>query len=182
MGTRRGTVLGAVAAVLAGGSAWGLLQPQSSPEEVKAAFIYQFTRFVEWPDAAFARPGTPWRVGLLGDPPVEEALEHALRGKRIDRRGFEVRRVGAVENLRGCHIVFVPEAEAHRLPQVLEALRGTPALVVGESQGFAAGGGGVGFVLENRKIRLEINLAAATSAGLKVSSKLLQLARVVRSP
>ena len=182
MRTSRRAVLAFALGVLVGGSAFGLLRWQSSPEEVKAAFLYQFTRFIEWPSAAFAKPSDPWRVAVLGDDPLYEALEKSLRDKRVDQRPFRIERVEAAGDLRGFHVVFVPEDRARRLPEILSALRGSPCLVVGASPGFAAEGGAVNFVLENRRIRFEINPAAADAAGLKVSSKLLQLARVVKSP
>jgi len=149
--------------------------------EVKAAFLYHFIGYVEYPSSAFASPSSPFVIGVLGKSAIFSALQGAVRGKTVKGRSVEVRQVSAGERLRECHLLFVPEAEAQNLPKVLEILGAAPVLLVGESEGFAAKGGMIGFFIEQNRVRFEVNLEAAKHAHLTISSKLLDLARIVRS-
>jgi hypothetical protein len=169
---------GILALLLAAGAAHAA--PQTGEEEVKSAFLYNFARFIEWPAAAFADERAPFVVGVLGKDGLGEALDRTLKGKTANGRSFAVRRSESVDDLRGCHLLFVPDSRKDDWDAVLSSLRGRPILLVGDSNGFAASGGSVNFILEDRKVRFEINPDAAARAGLKVSSKLLQVGKVVR--
>jgi hypothetical protein len=151
----------------------------ASPSEyqLKAAFLYNFARFVEWPPAAFADPSSPMLIGILGQNPFGDALDMTISGKNINNhplKKVEIRSLAEVTN--NCHILFISASEKKRLPEILAALRGASVLTVGETDRFTENGGMINFVLEGTKIRFQINDAEAKRAGLKVSSKLLSLA------
>ena len=155
-------------------------QERDAPEyELKAAFLYNFATFVEWPAGSFPGPDSPFTIGVIGQDPFSPSLETTLQGKTVGGRRIEVRRSSDVKELKVCHLLFVPASEGERVPNILEALRGTSILTVGESPGFAAQVGCVNFFIEGKRVKFEINPGAAKRANLKVSSKLLRLARVV---
>ena len=145
---------------------------------IKAAFVYNFAKFVEWPAASFKNASDPITICVLGNP-FGDRLEATVRGKQIDERRLIVREVSSVADTTGCHILFV-SADARRVAAVLERLKTVPTLTVGESANFSTEGGVIGFRLENDKVRLEINTCAAERAGLRISSKLLSLATIVK--
>jgi hypothetical protein len=149
--------------------------------EVKAAFLYHFTSYVEYPASAFASPTSPFVVGILGKSAVFNALQEAVRGKTVKGRQVEVRQVSLGEQLRECHLLFIPEGETGNLPKVLAILGATPVLLVGESERFAAKGGVIGFFMEQNRVRFEVNLDSAKRAQLNISAKLLSLARIVKA-
>lgn len=149
--------------------------------EVKAAFLYHFIGYVEWPARAFDSPASPFVVGVLGKSAVLDALREAVRGKSVQGRAVTVRQVQIGQELRQCHLLFIPAPEMRNLSRVLEVLGEAPVLLVGESEGFTQRGGIINFFLEQNKLRFEINPDAAKRVSLNISSKLLRLARVVRS-
>lgn len=153
----------------------------SVPEyQVKAAFLYNFAKFVEWPAETHPSPDSPLRVGVLGKDPFEEALERTFKGRTAQGRGFTITRSDDPKNLLTCHIVFISITDRERLAAHLKPFEGRPVLTVGEMPGFARAGGHVNFYLQEKQVRFEINPTAAGRAGLRISSKLLQLARIVR--
>lgn len=162
------------------GSAAAAPQADQAPEyDLKAAYLYNFGTFTEWPAAAFATPDAPFVVGVVGKDPFGAALDDSFRGITLQKRRTEIRRSAEPGNLKGAHLLFVPSTEKARFKEIVEAFRGTSTLVVGESEGFAAGGGMMNFFIENKKLRFEANPAAAKRAGLALSSQLLRLARIV---
>lgn len=148
--------------------------------EVKAAFLYHFTGYVEYPPGAFSSSQAPLIIGVLGKGNILSALQQAVRGKNVKGRAIVVKQVDIGQELRECHIVFVPDAEGKNLPRILQILDEAPVLLVGESENFAAKGGTIGFFVEQNRIRFEVNLDAAQRAHLTISSKLLSLARIVK--
>ncbi len=148
--------------------------------EVKAAFLYHFTSYIEYPPGAFAGPSAPFVIGVLGKTGITDALQQAVKGKSVKGRAILVKEVSISQEMRECHIVFVSDAEARSLPRILEILGDSPVLLVGESENFAAKGGMIGFFVEQKRVRFEINLEAVRRAHLTISSKLLSLARIVR--
>ena len=150
-----------------------------SEYQLKAAFLFNFAKFIEWPGTSFATPQSPFTICILGTDPFGNVMDDALQGKTVGGRSVAVERSKDLADARHCQIVFVSSAEHRRLPQILSGLHGTHALVVGETEGFAAGGGIIQFSLENDRVHFLINTDAADRAGLKVSSKLLSLAQIV---
>lgn len=152
----------------------------AAPDEyqIKAAFVYNFAKFVEWPPGSFKNATDPITICVLGNP-FGDRLEATVHGKQIEERRLIVHEVSSVDNTAGCHILFF-SADARRVGDVLEHLKTVPILTVGETVNFSAKGGVIGFKLENDKIRFEINTCAADRARLRISSKLLGLATIVK--
>jgi hypothetical protein len=148
--------------------------------QIKAAFLYNFAKFVEWPATALRDPRAPVIVGVLGEDPFGEDLDDTLSDKVVGGRQLVVKRFGRLRDVGASHILFISSSERGRLPEILRALQHMSILTVGETEEFARLGGVVNFLLEDNKVRFEVNVDAAERAGLKVSSKLLRLARIVR--
>ena len=156
--------------------------PAPSEYDVKAAYLYHFAKFVAWPHEARGDAAS-FVIGVLGEDPFENSLDDALRGKTVDGRKVLVRRAARVEDAAGSQILFISGSERGRLEAILKAIAGAPGtLTVGDMDGFAERGGVIGFRLEGNRIRLDVSLAAAERARLKVSSQLLRLARIVDAP
>jgi hypothetical protein len=153
--------------------------PASSEYEVKAAFLFHFAQFVEWPEGTFKDAGSPLTYCTIGEDPFHGALAASLNGKTIEARVLRVQHLKEARQIQGCQILFIGAAENRLIPDVLTAIKGTPVLTVAEAEHFARNGGMIGFLLEGDKIRFEINLEAAEHAKLKVSSRLLGLAKTV---
>ncbi len=148
--------------------------------EVKAAFIHNFAKFIEWPANAFDRADSPLRIGILGEGPINKPLM-GMSGKEVQNRSLEVTRVRKINDLRQYHIVLVNPSEKRRARSILRALKGSGVLTIGDYEGFAEQGGVLNFYLEEGKVRFAINDCAARRENLKISSKLLRLARIVCS-
>ena len=156
--------------------------PQSSaPSEyqLKAAFLFNFAKFVDWPDASFSSPQAPFTVCVLGKDPFGHFLDDALENKRIGTRTLAVERLKDKSEARHCQLVFVSTSEADKLPAIIEAVRGASVLLVGETPDFASSGGIIQFTFEDGRVRFLINSDAADRASLRLDSKLLALATVV---
>jgi hypothetical protein len=147
--------------------------------EVKAAFIHNIAKFVEWPVRPAA--GGSLRLCILGQSPLTEAAG-LLQGKQVGDLVWEVRSVDSRSRLNECQVLFVAASESDNLRRVLEGLNGSAVLTVADSDGYAAQGVMVNFYIEQNKVRFEINAGAASRAGLRISSQLLKLARIVAEP
>ncbi len=148
---------------------------------IKAAYLYQFGRYVEWPAQSFADNRSPLIIGVLGTDPFGGILEEIARTKRIEGRPIVVRRFTSMADYPACHILFItssvgPEQKA----AAIQKAQGTHTLLVGEEPGFVEHGGTINFFLEENKIRFEINAEVAKKNQLKISSKLLSLAKIAR--
>jgi hypothetical protein len=151
---------------------------ESPPTEyqLKAAFLLNFAKFVEWPPAAFAGATSPMVLGILGENPFGDILERTIRDKTINSRPLVVKEFHSSAEATNCHILFIGASEKARLPELLAGLRRASVLTVGETDRFTETGGMINFVRQGNKIRFQINEVAAKSVGLKISSKLLSLA------
>lgn len=153
---------------------------QASENELKAAWLYNFVQHVEWPATAFKDDKAPIVVGILGASPVEEPLARTIKGKTVQGRAIEIRRVAQPGELKGAQLVFIPETEKDRLEAALAAVHGGAVLAVGETEGATRRGATFNFYSEDSRVRFEANVDHATRAGLAVSSKLLKFARIVK--
>jgi hypothetical protein len=149
---------------------------------VKAAFLYNFAKFIDWPPQSFPDPQTPYTICVLGEDPFQGDLDSATENQVIQGRKLVVRRLADTKGIPGCHILFVAVSERERLRSILETVGDAPILTVGEDEEFIRLGGRLRFFLSESKVRFEINLAATERAHLKLSAKLLSLARVVGKP
>jgi len=153
---------------------------QSPPLEyqVKAAFLYQFSKFVEWPPQAFQNNQYTICIGVVDGGPMVSALQ-SIEGKETKGRRVAVKRFKTPEELAFCHILYVSPAMESRLAAILERLKGTSTLTVSDIRGFARRGGMINLITIEDKIQFEINVETAEKANLQISSHLLRLARIV---
>jgi hypothetical protein len=154
--------------------------PISREYQIKAAFLYNFTKFVEWPPGRFPAPDSPIVIGLLGGNPFGNELLTIVRNRKVNGRAIEVRVVTTAAEAASVHVLFASAGQEAQAASMADALRRAGVLTVGESPAFAAAGGVVDFVLEGDKVRFKIDLAAGQRAGLKLSVQLLKLATEVR--
>lgn len=152
-------------------------QTQAQEYQVKAAFLYHFAQLVDWP-AGSLEPSS-LSLCVLGDDPFQGELERSVEGKSVGTRSVHVRHVRETKDLRSCQIAFLGKNEDKRLAGALTELGMAPVLTVGDGDTFAQEGGMIGFAFDGNKIRFNINLDSAQRAGLKISSKLLLLAKQV---
>jgi YfiR/HmsC-like len=151
----------------------------SSEYAVKAAFLFHFAQFVEWPAGTFKDANSPLTYCTLGVDPFIGALDDTLRGKTIGERAIHVQQLRSSEPVHDCQVLFMGAVEAKRTSSLLAILKNEAILTVGESQNFAEEGGMIEFLLEGNKIRFAINLRAVNTARLKMSARLLALAKNV---
>ena len=167
-------------AMLAGGEVCAQ-QSISKEYPIKAICIRNFIQFVEWPATSFPGVGAPIVIGVLGEDPFGDVLDEGMRGETVNNRPLVVKRSRRVEELKCCHVLFISKSEEGRLDQILAALAGGGGgvLTIGETDGFARRGGIINLFLQGNKVRFEINIDAANRSGLKISSQLLSLAKIV---
>ena len=151
----------------------------SSEYAVKAAFLFHFAQFVDWPAGSFAATNSPFVYCTAGSDPFRGALDTTLSGKTTGGRGFEVRHLKQAREVQGCHLLFIGIEQEKQTTSTVTQLQAAPVLIVGESGGFVERGGTIGFSVEANKVRFEINLEAAEKSKLKISAKLLALAKTV---
>jgi hypothetical protein len=144
---------------------------------VKAAYLYNFAHFVTWPPGRQAEKA--FSIGIAGPDPFGGALEKIVAGKAVNRRPILITQATDSKDIEKCHILFIPRSEQPRLPTLLAALRGKNVLTVGETEDFIEAGGMIRFVLVDGSVKFEINPKAAEAVGLQVSSKLLNVAKIV---
>jgi len=154
-------------------------ESKASPEYlVKAAFIYNFAKFVEWPSTVFENASRPLTLCISGDDPFGEALE-SIKGKTIRERELSIKHRVSIEDLGQCHIIFVDKSENNQ-SLILNKIKNMHILSISDTEGFVHRGGIISLIKIENKIRFEINIDAAQRAKLTISSKLLNLAEIVR--
>jgi hypothetical protein len=149
--------------------------------QVKAVFLYNFSRFVEWPETAFADPKAPFVVGVFGFDPFGEDLDEAVRGEAVRGHPLVVRRVRTAAEAANCQILFIHHSERGRLPEVLDAVDKRSTLTVSDSADAANQGVMIRFFTQNGRIRMRIDVDSARAAHLTISSNLLRSAEIVGS-
>lgn len=155
----------------------------SAEYEIKAAFLFHFAQFVEWPRETFQQADSPITYCTIGEDPFRGALDASLEGKKLGARPFRVRHLQKAKEAPGCQVLFIGAEEKKSLAETLSSVEGRATLTVGETEHFADDGGMIGFCVEQNKMRFEINVEKAERAHLKISARLLALARkVVGSP
>lgn len=151
----------------------------SAENQVKAVFLFNFTQFVKWPARTFADAQAPIVIGVLGEDPFGPYLDGVVQNEKIGERPIVVRRYRRLEDLAECQLLFISRSESARLEQICEQLRNWSVLTVGDSENFNRQGGMVRLATESGKIQLRINVTAAKTAELTLSSKLLAHAVIV---
>jgi hypothetical protein len=150
-----------------------------SEHDVKAAFVVNFARFTEWPSAAFLDSASPIMIGVAGDETLRRAIDHLAKGKQFSGRALETRKVNSANDVSRIHLLFIGGLPGFRAAEALKTLNGLPVLTVGDTAGFCAEGGMIAFLLERDRLRFEIRFDMTEHAGLKVSSRVLALAKTV---
>jgi hypothetical protein len=175
--TRRALLCGALGLTILCCGASGSEVP--TEYQVKAVFVFNFSRFLEWSPQAFNAPDAPFVIGILGNDPFGARLDEAVRGERVDQHPLQVRRYRTMSEIGDCQILYIDSSEGGHLPQVLLALDHRRTLTVSELDRSAERGVMMQFTTENNRIRLRINVESARAAGLTISSKLLRSADIV---
>ncbi len=154
-----------------------------SEYSIKAACIYNFLKFVDWPGESFASGKSPIVIGVIGNTPLGKVLDDVLAGKTVQDRKIDVVHFKGIDDLpdigKRCHLLFVPVSEKDSLNRIFSALKESSVLTIGETAGFCEKGGIINFHLKDDKIRFDVNTAAAGQAKVRISSKLLKLASSV---
>ncbi len=173
-------VLLLVAASVNLGASVARAQDRSDGEyRIKAAFVYNFAKFVDWPTDALPDSTAAIVIGVVGEEQLSEVLAETVAGKTANGRELVVRRWKVGQDLRNCQLLFISASEGRRLPQILRRLKGSSVLTVGETEQFTRLGGIINLFVVGKNVRFEISVGAAARARLKISSKLLALARIV---
>ena len=156
------------------------IRAQTNEYQVKALFLYNFARYVEWPAKSFKAANDPIVICILGQNPFGSALDQAVTGKAVEGRPFVVRQISDLQAGANCHILFVNSSEQKRFRSGAQKFKGSGVLTVGETQGFTADGGVINLKLEDGKVRFEIDVDTARQQHLRISSKLLSLAQIAK--
>jgi len=155
-------------------------QAQSAPEyQVKAAFLFNFAKFVEWPSNKFPSADAPLQICIFGQGPFGVDFERVIAGKSVSGHTLQISYPTNTTEARTCHILFIPSTQKKKMQQILDSLKGASVLTVADTEGFAQMGGDVNFVLDDDRVRFEINLKATDAEHLKLSAKLLAVAKTV---
>jgi YfiR/HmsC-like len=155
--------------------------PASKEYQLKAAFLFNFVQFVEWPSNTFANAEQPFRIGILGEDPFGKSLDETVQGESVQKRKLIIVRSRQLDDLQGCQVVFISKSEKGQMTEILAKLGALKMLTVSEVPGFANRGGVINFFVENNKVRFEINPTTAQSEGLKISSQLLSVGKIVET-
>ena len=147
---------------------------------IKSAILFNFAKFASWPAAAFKSSDSPLRVCVLGNDPFGAALD-SLNGKKVGNRSLTTARISDIDNARQCQILFVSVSEQTRLAKILDHVSRLPILTVADISRFASSGGIIALKEVDNRSRIEVNIAAANQAGVKLSSKLLRLADIAET-
>jgi hypothetical protein len=148
--------------------------------EIKAAYLYNFINYIDWPADSIPAAGGTITIGVLGENPFGTAL-NPLNGKQAKGRTLVVKQITDAKEMDQCQIVFICASEKQRVPELLNQLKNLRVLTISETDGFAERGGIINFISERNKVRFEINPDAARALGLTISSDLLKLAKLVKS-
>ncbi len=147
--------------------------------QIKAAFLYNFTKYVSWPAAKFANEDTPLSFCVIGHDPFGPVLEETMNGKTFKGRAILINRLQAIDDLKQCHLLFVSSSERDRVAQITSSASGAGVLTAGDMDRFTKQGGVINLTKRRNNVRFEINRSAADRAGLNISSRLLKLATIV---
>ncbi len=154
---------------------------ESKEYQIKAAFLLNFIQFVEWPPSVFTNANEPFRIGVLGENPFGSALEETVHDETVKNHKIIVQYAVGIKDLKDCQVIFISKSERKRLEGILLESDAKAILTVSEIDGFAQSGGIINFYLQGKKVRFEINPAAAQQEGLKVSSQLLSLGKIIQT-
>ena len=175
---RRGVAVAALAIIFCSGR---VKAQDSGPTEyqLKAAFLFNFAKFIEWPASTFSTPQAPFSICIFGDDPFGPVIDATLRGQNVEGHPVMIQRTRDASRLRHCQVAFISASEKDHLRDIFQSVHGANVLLVGETAGFASAGGAIQFQMQDGHVRFSINPGAAERAGLRVSSRLLSLATII---
>jgi hypothetical protein len=156
-----------------------VLAQAATEDQVKAAYVFNFAKFIQWPAEVFATADAPMNFCVLGRSPVVDELDSSMTGKSVNGHAIVVKHLHGPDEIKGCHLIFLAASAGKQQQKLIQAAKGSTVLLVAETPGFAHAGGTINFIMENGRLIFEVNVNAAESAHLKISSKLLALARIV---
>ncbi len=152
-----------------------------SEYQIKAKYLYNFARFVDWPDQTFTHSDSPYIIGILGEDPFGIDIDKTVEGKKVKNRNFIIRRFKNLETLEYCHILYIGIDDHKRRKIVVERLKGENILTVSDKKNFAHNGGLINFIIKEKKIRFQINLRAVKESDILISSKILRQADIINN-
>jgi hypothetical protein len=156
-------------------------QEQKAGEyQVKALFLYNFMNFVDWPADSSIHSSPTINVCVIGEDPLNNALDD-IRDKTVKDKKLAIRYYRPYDEPKGCHLIFIPAAGKRHLAHILKSVREANVLTVGDTEESARQGAIIGFYIEQKKVRFAINIEAARRAGLRISAKLLKLAKIIKA-
>ncbi len=155
------------------------LSAQSKEYQIKAAFLYNFSQFVEWPPSALGGAHEPIILGIIGEDPFGAYLDELVRGEKVNHHPLVVQRYASADEIKQCHVLFISRSKGPPPGPLLASLKGRSVLTVGDSDEVAKAGVMIRFLTDQNKIRLRINVEAAKAVNLTISSKLLKAAEIV---
>lgn len=147
--------------------------------QLKAAFIYNFAKFIDWPESSLGAAGAPFTIGIYRAEAYRHDLEATLGGKSISGHPITIQSIYSDDSLGNCRMAVIGDATAERIAHMARLCHGTGTILIGDTDQFAKDGGMIGFLIESNRIRFDVNLATARESGVSISSKLLSLARAV---
>jgi hypothetical protein len=145
---------------------------------LKSVFLYQFCRFMEWPNSAFSSTSDPLIIGVVGDDPFGTLLKEAVEGETYHGRPIRIEHYRSPREIRRCHILFVSRSEVEQMSEILSAVAGKSVVTVGETDGFLDRGGMIALTADRNRVRLRVNTSSLRAANVDVSSKLLRVAEI----
>jgi uncharacterized protein DUF4154 len=168
----------AIALVLAISPAGSAAHVDATEYGLKSVFLYQFCRFMEWPNSAFSSPSDPLIIGVIGNDPFGSLLNEAVEGETYHGRPIRIEHYGAPRDIKRCHILFVSRSEGDQLDQILSSVAGKNIVTVGETDRFLDHGGMIALTADRNKVHVRVNQSSLRAANVDVSSKLLRVAEI----
>jgi hypothetical protein len=153
-------------------------QKTSSEYKVKAVFLYNFTRFIDWPPSAFSSPESPFIIGIIGDDPFGSYLEEAVSGEQIENHTIIIKRYHSISEIKDCQVLYINSSNSEYIKEIISLVGKRSILTVSDANNFARWGGMIRLFTDDEKIRIQINSNAAKASQLNISSKLLSVAEV----
>ena len=158
----------------------GIASPAAITEsQVKAAYLYNFAKFIAWPERSFAKADAPLEICVLDDTSFESTLREIVYSHTVDGHPVQVVHVTAVADADNCHILFIPSLQNKQSRALIEAIGSNSIVTVGETQGFLEEGGVIRFAIQEGKVKFQVNLRAAALSGVRISARLLGVASQV---
>jgi hypothetical protein len=146
--------------------------------QVKAAFLYNFTRFISWPSSAFNSPTAPFVIGIVGNDPFGSYLEDIIDQEKVDNHPIIIQRYHDIKDINNCQILYISVSDDNKIKEIIAGVAHQNVLTVGDADKFVKWGGVISFFKDDNKLRVQINMAAAKTAGIEISSKLLKISKI----